>query len=59
MRLLVNTALMWLAFLINAQQNTNQKSIGSVSAYQAQGTQPIYRTLFQFLKGLVLRLSSP
>ena len=43
------TALVWLAFPINAHQNAIQKPIGSASAYRAQCTlppQPIYQTLF-------------
>ena len=48
------TALVWLAFLINAHQNTNQNPIGSAPAYRAQCTlppQPIYQTLlFNFSK---------
>ena len=46
------TCLVWLAFLINAHQNANQKPIGSAPAYRAQCTlppQPIYQTrLFDF-----------
>ena len=42
------TVLVWLAFLINAHQNANQKPIGSVRAYWTQCAlppQPIYHTL--------------
>ena len=42
------TALVRLAFLINAHQNANQNPIGSAPAYRAQCTvppQPIYQTL--------------
>ena len=51
----VKTALVWLAFRINAHQNANQKPIGTVPAYRAQCTlppQPIWftRPSFWFLR---------
>ena len=48
------TALVWLAFLMNANQNANQKPIGSAPAYRAQytlPTQPIYQTLLFDFRG--------
>ena len=45
---------MWLALLINAHQNDNQKPIGSAPAYRAQCTLPpqlIYQTLLSIFRG--------
>ena len=43
----MKTALVRLAFLINAHQNANQKPIGSAPAYpRTLPPQPIYQTLF-------------
>ena len=47
------TALVQLVFLINAQQNANQKPIRSAPAYRAQCTlppQPIYQTLLSIFR---------
>ena len=51
-------ALVRLAFLINAHQNANQKSIGSAPAYRAECTHPadLPDPPFRFFEGLVPRL---